>query len=70
MAQSISEEDFVEEQQRLRDEVQRLRDEQQQLRDEQEKLRQDATAAAQPENPPNRQNSLCPPKRNGPSAQG
>jgi membrane fusion protein, multidrug efflux system len=40
MAQSIDEQDFVEEQQRLRDEVQRLRDEQQRLRDEQEKLRQ------------------------------
>jgi membrane fusion protein, multidrug efflux system len=40
MAQSIDEQDLMEEQQRLRDEVQRLRDEQQRLRDEQEKLRQ------------------------------
>ena len=40
MAQSIDEQDLLEEQQRLRDEVQRLRDEQQRLRDEQEKLRQ------------------------------
>jgi membrane fusion protein (multidrug efflux system) len=46
MAQSIDEQSFVEEQQRLRDEVQRLRDEQQRLRDEQEKLR--LAAAAQP----------------------
>ncbi len=38
MAHSIDEEDFVDEQQRLRDEVQRLRDEQQRLRDEHEKV--------------------------------
>jgi membrane fusion protein (multidrug efflux system) len=45
MAQSIGEQEVLEEQQRLRDEVQRLRDEQQRLRDEQEKLR---LAAAKP----------------------
>jgi membrane fusion protein (multidrug efflux system) len=46
MAQSIDEQNIVEEQQRLRDEVQRLRDEQQRLRDEQEKLR--TAEASQP----------------------
>jgi membrane fusion protein, multidrug efflux system len=50
MAQSIGEQDLIDEQQRLRDEVQRLRDEQQRLRDEQEKLRRSATTEqAKPE---------------------
>jgi membrane fusion protein, multidrug efflux system len=48
MAQSIDEQELMEEQQRLRDEVQRLRDEQQRLRDEQEKLRQPGGAQANP----------------------
>lgn len=69
MAQGIDEQNFVEEQQRLRDEVQRLRDEQQRLRDEQEKLRQSATGQAKPATEQPTAPSV-PEKKKGPSAVG
>ena len=71
MAHTIDEQDFVDEQQRLRDEVQRLRDEQQRLRDEQEKLRREAADASQPKPasaPP--ASPVEPAKKKGPSAVG
>jgi membrane fusion protein (multidrug efflux system) len=70
MAHSIDEEDFVDEQQRLRDEVQRLRDEQQRLRDEQEKLRQEAAAVAQPKPATSAPAPTEPNKKKGPSTTG
>lgn len=51
MAQSFDEQEWMREQQSLRDEVQRLRDEQQRLRNEQEKMRTAAPAAPIPAPP-------------------
>jgi biotin carboxyl carrier protein len=70
MAQSIDEQDLIEEQQRLRDEVQRLRDEQQRLRDEQERIRLASAGSPKPSAAPTDKAPEPPPakKKRNPAA--